>query len=466
MAVIRKLWSKSCFDRYLLGILIAIEFLMSFTFLGYIHLPPLSVTTAYIPILVAGCLLGPAQSVVIGLVFGSASMYKASATYVMPADAAFSPFLSGSPISSLLLSVGTRALFGLLIGIAFLLARKRKHFRLWAGVISMFAPKVHSLLVYTTMGVLFPELGYHYHSALHWAWDDSVFAAICVITVEVLWAIYQSKTIRHIKLCMDQSFQSPYSSRRMNLFFVMFEFFVLCMAVFAANYFSQRESFMLNQHGIAVSPSISADLMHLQIQFLFAMLSLNAISVILLMSIYKYMAYNEYMGDLDALTGVMGRRMFLYHCEKAQKTSRPDQKRTGWFLFVDADYFKTINDTFGHSVGDQVLQEIAVNLQRMAGDDGTVGRLGGDEFAVLIESSMPQDELKRRLDQFLQGISCALAGKRISCSIGAYEFVFPQNIKYLLEETDNILYKAKELGRACYVMQPYAPGGPDAHIKS
>ena len=79
MAVIRKLWSKSCFDRYLLGILIAIEFLMSFTFLGYIHLPPLSVTTAYIPILVAGCLLGPAQSVVIGLVFGAASMYKASA---------------------------------------------------------------------------------------------------------------------------------------------------------------------------------------------------------------------------------------------------------------------------------------------------------------------------------------------------------------------------------------------------
>lgn len=466
MAVIRKLWSKSCFDRYLLGILIAIEFLMSFTFLGYIHLPPLSVTTAYIPILVAGCLLGPAQSVVIGLVFGSASMYKASATYVMPADAAFSPFLSGSPISSLLLSVGTRALFGLLIGIAFLLARKRKHFRLWAGVISMFAPKVHSLLVYTTMGVLFPELGYHFHSALHWAWDDSVFAAICVITVEVLWAIYQSKTIRHIKLCIDQSIHSPYSSKKMNLFFALLESFALCMAVFAANYFSQRESFMLNQHGIAVSPSISADLMHLQIQFLFAMLSLNAISVILLMSIYKYMAYNEYMGDLDALTGVMGRRMFLYHCEKAQKTSRPDQKRTGWFLFVDADYFKTINDTFGHSVGDQVLQEIAVNLQRMAGDDGTVGRLGGDEFAVLIESSMPQDELKRRLDQFLQRISCALAGKRISCSIGAYEFVFPQNIKYLLEETDNILYKAKERGRACYVMQPYAPGGPDAHIKS
>lgn len=466
MAAIKKLWNDSCFDRYCLGILVAIELLMSFTFLGYIHIPPISVTTAYIPILVAGCLFGPAQSVAIGLVFGTASMYKASASYVLPADAAFSPFLSASPASSVLLSVGTRALFGLLIGLAFLLAKKRKNPRLWAGVIAMLAPKIHSLLVYTAMGILFPELGYRYDSALQWDWEDALFAAICVASVEIVWAVYQSNTIQHIKLCMDQPIHSPYSSRKMNLFFAMLEFFVLCMAVFAANYFSERESFMLNQHGIAVSQAISRDLLHLQIQFLVASLALNAISVILLMSIYKYMAYNEYMGDLDALTGVMGRRMFLYHCEKAQKAGHPGQERTGWFLFVDADYFKAINDTFGHSIGDQVLRGIAGNLQSMAGDDGVVGRIGGDEFAVLIETPMPQEELARRLDQFLQRISGTLAEKEISCSIGAYEFVFPQNVKYLLTETDNILYKAKENGRACYVLHPHVPGGADMYAAS
>ena len=462
LAAIKKLWNDSCFVRYSLGILIAIELLMSFTFLGYIHIPPISVTTAYIPILVAGCLFGPLQSVIVGLTFGAASMYKASASYVMPADAAFSPFLSSSPVNSLLLSVGTRALFGLLIGLAFLLARRRKHFRLWAGMISMFAPMIHSLLVYTAMGILFPELGYHYHSALQWDWEDGVFAAICVATVEILWAIYQSKTIQHIKLCIDQSIHSPYSSKKMNLFFALLESFVICMAVFAANYFSERESFMLNQHGIAVSSSISADLLHLQIQFLFASLSLNAISVILLMSIYKYMAYNEYIGDLDALTGVMGRRMFLYHCEKAQKTIRTGQERTGWFLFVDADYFKSINDTFGHSVGEHVLKMIAANLQQIVGEDGKVGRIGGDEFAVIIETPMPQQELRRRLDQFLTALSGTLDSRTISCSIGAYEFVFPQNVKDLLTETDNILYQAKENGRACYVMQPYVPSVPGA----
>ena len=57
-----------------------------------IHISPISVTIAYLPILVAGCLFGPIQSLIIGCIFGIASMYKASAYYVMPSDAVFSPF--------------------------------------------------------------------------------------------------------------------------------------------------------------------------------------------------------------------------------------------------------------------------------------------------------------------------------------------------------------------------------------
>ena len=54
MEKMKKIWVTSCFDHYFLGFLVAIELLMSFTFLGYIHIPPISVTTAYIPILIAG----------------------------------------------------------------------------------------------------------------------------------------------------------------------------------------------------------------------------------------------------------------------------------------------------------------------------------------------------------------------------------------------------------------------------
>ena len=61
MKTMKKIWYASCFDRFFLGILIGIELLMSFTSLGYIHIPPISITIAYIPILAAGCLYGPAQ---------------------------------------------------------------------------------------------------------------------------------------------------------------------------------------------------------------------------------------------------------------------------------------------------------------------------------------------------------------------------------------------------------------------
>lgn len=466
MNTVKKWLGASCFDRYLLEILIAIELLMSFTFLGYIHVPPISVTIAYLPILVAACLLGPLQAVAVGLVFGMASMYKASAFYVMPSDAVFSPLLSGSPWNSLLLSVGTRALFGLVIGLAFLAVKKRKHCRLWGGLLTVFAPKVHSLMVYTALGVLFPELGYSYRSAFQWDWEDGLFAFICVLAVELLWAWYQSGSVQNVRLYIDQAGKNPYASGRMMVFFVLLECFLLCMAAFAADYFSERESFMLEQHGIEVTQKISVDLLQLQIQFLVAMLSLNVISLILLIAIYKYMSYREYRGELDVLTGVMGRRMFLFHCEKAQKADGtglggldknfPDKKglkRTGWFLFVDVDYFKAINDTFGHSTGDKVLKEIAEHLQNVFGEEGKVGRIGGDEFAVIVEKPMSRQALEQRLDHFLEAIAGILPDKKVSCSIGAYEFVFPQAVTHLLTETDEMLYKAKEKGRACYVVK-------------
>ena len=154
--------------------------------------------------------------------------------------------------------------------------------------------------------------------------------------------------------------------------------------------------------------------------------------------------------EMDALTGIMGRRMFLHHCDMAQKTNA---QHAGWFLFVDVDYFKAINDTLGHSTGDKVLREIAQKLQHTFEDTGKVGRLGGDEFAVLIEQLLTPEDLKQRLEQFLKDISTLLSDRTVSCSIGACQFTFPKNVNHLLGETDVILYQAKEKGRACYVIK-------------
>lgn len=444
MKTAKKLGNYSCFDHFCFDILIAIELLMSFTFLGYIHLSPISITIAYLPILVAGCLFGPLQSVIMGAIFGVTSMYKASASYVMASDAVFSPFLSGFPVNSLLLSIGTRILFGFLVGMAFVFVKNKKYYRLWIGVISAVAPKIHSLIVYTTMGILFPELDYNYTSAFHLTFNNVIFMIICVVIVELSWIIYYSDTIQRIKFGIN--YNNPYASKKMNLFFIIFEFFIVCMAVFSTIYFYYRQSYMLEWNHIIISKKVAVDLLLLQIQFLISLLALNTISIIFLVFIYKYMSYREYKGEIDELTEIMGRRMFLYHCENVIN---------GWFLFVDADYFKSINDTFGHAVGDKVLREIAMHLQNIFGEDGKVGRLGGDEFAVIIEKSITQQELEQRLEHFLSMISGILSEKKVSCSIGAYEFTVKQKVKDLLAETDKVLYEAKKKGRACYVIKTY-----------
>lgn len=157
-------WETHKFEHYIFSLLLAVEVIMSFTFLGYVHIPPISITTAYIPIIITACLFGPAEASLAGLLFGLGSLYKASATYVMPADAVFSPFRSDFPIGSILLSVGTRVLFGFLLGCLFQLARKSKRKNLCKLLITIAAPKLHALLVYTAMGLFFPSLGFNFSS--------------------------------------------------------------------------------------------------------------------------------------------------------------------------------------------------------------------------------------------------------------------------------------------------------------
>lgn len=406
----------SNFDRYIFAMLIALEFLMSFTFLGYIHLPPISITTAYIPILVAACILGVSQAAVVGTVFGLCSMYKASATYVMASDMVFSPFLSGAPVKSLLLSVGTRTLFGLLIGL------------------------------------LFPTLGFNIVDTTTFVPGRGIpLALFCVAIVGMADALYSCKAVQQLRFCLDQSLVGSGISRHMKKGVIGLVVFILCMTVIAALYFTQRTVYMLGKHDVFIVGDAGKDLLHLQVQFMIVTLSLNMILLFLFLALYQYMSYQRYLRDLDALTGVMGRRLFFYHCESAQE--REEKQGNGWFLFLDVDYFKTINDTCGHPTGDRVLREIADALKRIFSACGAVGRVGGDEFAVMIEEAMTEERLRQKIETFRENISGILPEFRhISCSIGVCRFAYPQDVQNLLTQTDKILYQAKKRGRDCYVI--------------
>lgn len=449
--------NKSCFDRYVFEGFIALEFLMSFTFLGYIHVPPISITVAYIPIVVAACLFGTMQASILGIIFGAISMFKASASYVMAADMIFSPTMSGKPLNSILLSVGSRLLFGFLIGVIFSLIRrytnKRKYF-VCSGIVALLAPKIHAFLVFLIMGITFPESGYNLKNAFSIGISDIAVALVCVLVTEIFYYIYHSKRVREFKNYIDDSEKDSYKSRKLKLALVVYGIVILFITSVTAIYFAQRTSYMLDMHGIKVSSGVSMDMVHLQVQFLGATIALNFICVLILISIYRYLSYTKYLGELDELTGVMGRKLFLEYCHEFHDKNKQKNLYRGWFLFFDVDYFKSVNDTFGHGAGDKVLKSVAAAIQKEFAGHGAVGRIGGDEFAAILDGDMTQEELEERLSDFLKTISVVPGiKKKITCSIGAYRFVHRYSTQTLMQKTDKLLYRAKENGRACYISE-------------
>ena len=450
----KKIGENHRFERYIFGLLLAVELIMSFTFLGYIHIPPISITTAYIPIVICACLFGPGEATAAGLLFGLGSLYKASASYVMAADKIFSPFQSSSPFGSVMLSVGSRVVFGFLLGWLFLMARESEHQRVWKPIIALAAPKLHAVLVYGAMGLFFPEYGFSARSALHLEKNDVVITLACAVIVLGIDRLYNSEYMAKFKQVFNEADAHTYRSRKSSIGLGIVGAFILSMAGFSTVYFSGRMKYMLGVHGVAVTDSIWKDTVHLQVQFLTAMLALDFILMLIILLVYRYLKYREYQGELDYLTGVMGRKRFLNHCTDSQKIH---EGLKGWFLFLDVDYFKSINDRFGHLIGDETLKRFADRLDAAFRPYGAVGRVGGDEFAVLIEQPMSKVEIAALLAQFLQDIAGILRDVSeevtVSCSIGAYRFQFPQEIKHLLTETDRVLYEAKENGRARFVIE-------------
>ena len=405
-------WKHLKFEKYVFVLLLAIELIMSFTFLGFIHIDPISLTTAYIPIVVAGCLLGPLESTLIGLVFGLASMYKASALYVVSDDKIFSPLYSGNPIGSILLSVGSRVLYGFVIGYLFAIIKGRKYEKIGIWILSLISQWIHAFLVFTVMGACFPQLGYTGMSTFHMGINDALIALCCLFWVEVAYKIYHKERIQKYKDAVNQSLDDPYLSSKIVAISSGISFLIICIAIFSTGYFAERSTYMLKQHRVHVTRTI----------------------------------------EIDSLTGVMGRRLFLQHCPNIQSDQRIHGHQ-GWFLFLDVDWFKQINDKLGHIAGDETLKQFATFLQEQFEPYGVVGRVGGDEFAVMIEEEMSQEALEEELEQFFQNISGIQKEVTVSCSIGVYRFTYPKTIKELLTKTDEILYEAKANGRGCFVIR-------------
>ncbi|MBI2611029.1 GGDEF domain-containing protein [Candidatus Kaiserbacteria bacterium] len=156
----------------------------------------------------------------------------------------------------------------------------------------------------------------------------------------------------------------------------------------------------------------------------------------------------------DALTGLLNRRAFEQKVNAILEGFKRERRGdTGLesvsLLIVDIDRFKSINDTFGHPAGDEVLRSVAAVLKKhIERSSDIVGRLGGEEFAIGMVN--PNGAVSGRAEAIRADIETSVQrpdGEPVTASIGIAETATSLNFNWLYEQADAALYHAKKAGR-------------------
>jgi diguanylate cyclase (GGDEF)-like protein len=154
--------------------------------------------------------------------------------------------------------------------------------------------------------------------------------------------------------------------------------------------------------------------------------------------------------ETDPLSGLFNRRGFEQRVEPSLATLRKGSVPAS-LVVCDLDHFKSINDTYGHDTGDQVIAGFAAILKRVAAERMTVARMGGEEFSVFMPGS---NAAGARL--FAEGVRAAFAAtptpglpewKRCTASFGVAEWHADESVSDLRRRADAALYAAKRAGR-------------------
>lgn len=154
----------------------------------------------------------------------------------------------------------------------------------------------------------------------------------------------------------------------------------------------------------------------------------------------------------DMLTGLPNRRAFIARLESEHARLRRFDAHQAAVLMLDLDYFKRINDTWGHPAGDAVLRQVAQVIRDEIREVDGCGRLGGEEFAIVLAGAAPAAarEFAERLRRTIADVCVAFedANIRITVSIGVAALdVEDESADVALQRADRALYKAKGVGR-------------------
>jgi len=156
----------------------------------------------------------------------------------------------------------------------------------------------------------------------------------------------------------------------------------------------------------------------------------------------------------DPLTGCLNRRAYFEAFDPMLAQGHADGTELG-VLILDIDHFKSVNDTYGHPIGDRVIQEVAKKVQAAVRNEDLVCRYGGEEFCVLVPGAdralllKMAERVRERIEREVGPAVREIPGMRVTASVGASHFDGEPDVtsQTLIDRADHALYRSKRGGR-------------------
>ena len=164
----------------------------------------------------------------------------------------------------------------------------------------------------------------------------------------------------------------------------------------------------------------------------------------------------EYQAYHDALTGLANRRLFQEHLSLALALAQRRHSHVA-VLFLDLDHFKIVNDSLGHTVGDELLKHVARRLRHAVREGDTVARVGGDEFTIVLQELARPDDAAAVAKKVIRSVTDPIEvnGHKLYVTTSVGVTVYPrdgEDAETLLKNADAAMYRAKSEGRNTYQM--------------
>jgi len=226
-------------------------------------------------------------------------------------------------------------------------------------------------------------------------------------------------------------------SGRQRIIVILFDILINLLCVAASYYFP---------HLVTPHVSLESELIDLVVSLVMAFVCMAVMTSQITKS---FQSKNDELSEIsnrDSLTGVYNRRFLFEYIESLLKNDLADQKICA--LMMDLDYFKVVNDTYGHGIGDEVLRTFTQTVEMVLRDSDVLARYGGEEFVALLHSVnfTSAEIIAERIRKAVNAIKFE-NGLNLTVSIGLAMAEPGDSAERLINRADNRLYKAKQLGR-------------------